>query len=194
MRFTFDNNYFNDRYQGIPVDGYTAMVQRMLHGVEVRLNVDFLADKEGYMALADRVVYTGPVDAFFGGQLGWLAYRSLRYETEVLDMENYQGNAVVNYTDADTPYTRVIEHKHFAFGTQAKTVVTREYPLEWTPGAEAYYPVNDEKNQALHEAYKAIADREKNVLFGGRLGEYKYYDMDKVIEKALSDSQHALRP
>ena len=185
VRFTYDNNYFNALYQGIPDGGYTAMVEKMLEGIEVRLNVDYLADRENLNALADKVVYTGPVDAYFGYRLGALQYRSVRFETEVLDTDNYQGNAVVNYTDAETPYTRIIEHKHFEFGTQPKTVISREYSTEWHQGDEPYYPVNDEKNGALYAKYKALADAETKVIFGGRLGEYKYYDMDKVIEAAL---------
>ena len=185
VRLTFDNNYFNALYQGIPDGGYTAMVEKMLEGIEVRLNVDYLADRESLNALADKVVYTGPVDAYFGYRLGALQYRSVRFETEVLDTDNYQGNAVVNYTDAETPYTRIIEHKHFEFGTQPKTVISREYSAEWKKGDEPYYPVNDEKNGALYAQYKALADAEPGVIFGGRLGEYKYYDMDKVIEVAL---------
>ena len=186
VRFIYDNNYFNALYQGIPVGGYTAMVEKMLEGAEVRLGVDYLADKAAWDALAGKVVYTGPIDAYFGYKLGALAYRSVRFETETLDMENYQGNAVVNYTDADTPYTRIIEHKHFEFGTQPKTVISREYSAEWKVGDEPYYPVNDEANGALYQQYKALAEGEEKVLFGGRLGEYKYYDMDKVIEAALA--------
>ena len=185
VRFTYDDNYFNALYQGIPNGGYTAMVEKMLAGTEVRLNVDYLADKAALDALAEKVVYTGPVDAYFGYRLGALQYRSVRFETEVLDTDNYQGNAVVNYTDAETPYTRIIEHKHFEFGTQPKTVISREYSAEWKKGDEPYYPVNDEKNSALYAQYKALADAEPGVIFGGRLGEYKYYDMDKVIEVAL---------
>ena len=186
VRFTYDNNYFNALYQGIPNGGYTAMVERMLEGVEVRLGVDYLAEKPALDALAERVVYTGAIDAYFGYRLGALEYRSVRFETEVLDTDNYQGNAVVNYTDAETPYTRIIEHKHFEFGTQPKTVISREYSAEWKVGDEPYYPVNDEKNGALYAHYKALAEGEKNVRFGGRLGEYRYYDMDKVIESALA--------
>ena len=186
VRFIYDNNYFNALYQGIPVGGYTAMVEKMLEGAEVKLGVDYLADKAAWDAVADKVVYTGPIDAYFGYKLGALAYRSVRFETETLDMENYQGNAVVNYTDADTPYTRIIEHKHFEFGTQPKTVISREYSAEWKVGDEPYYPVNDEANGALYQQYKALAEGEEKVLFGGRLGEYKYYDMDKVIEAALA--------
>ena len=192
VRLTFDNNYFNALYQGIPDGGYTAMVEKMLEGIEVRLNVDYLADRENLNALADKVVYTGPVDAYFGYRLGALQYRSVRFETEVLDTDNYQGNAVVNYTDAETPYTRIIEHKHFEFGTQPKTVISREYSAEWKPGDEPYYPVNDEKNGALYAKYKALADAETKVIFGGRLGEYKYYDMDKVIEAALDAAAREL--
>ena len=186
VRFIYDNNYFNALYQGIPVGGYTAMVEKMLEGAEVKLGVDYLADKAAWDAVADKVVYTGPIDAYFGYKLGALAYRSVRFETETLDMENYQGNAVVNYTDSETPYTRIIEHKHFEFGTQPKTVISREYSAEWKVGDEPYYPVNDEANGALYQQYKALAEGEEKVLFGGRLGEYKYYDMDKVIEAALA--------
>lgn len=193
VRFTYDNNYFNALYQGIPNGGYTAMVEGMLEGTEVRLGVDYLQEKESLDALADRVVYTGPIDAYFGYRLGALEYRSVRFETEVLDTDNYQGNAVVNYTDAETPYTRIIEHKHFEFGTQPKTVISREYSAEWKVGDEPYYPVNDDKNGALYAQYRALADGEKNVLFGGRLGEYRYYDMDKVIESALTAVREELR-
>lgn len=192
VRFTYDNNYFNALYQGIPNGGYTAMVERMLEGTEVRLGVDYLEDKAQLDALAEQVIYTGPVDAYFGYRLGALEYRSVRFETEVLDMENYQGNAVVNYTDAETPYTRIIEHKHFEFGTQPKTVISREYSAEWKPGEEPYYPVNDEKNDSLYREYKKLADAQDGVLFGGRLGEYKYYDMDKVIAAALDAAEKAL--
>ena len=184
VRFIYDNNYFNALYQGIPVGGYTALVEKMLAGAEVKLGVDYLADKAAWDAVADKVVYTGPIDAYFGYRLGALAYRSVRFETETLDLENYQGNAVVNYTDADTPYTRIIEHKHFEFGNQPKTVISREYSAEWKVGDEPYYPVNDAANGELYQKYKALAEGEANVLFGGRLGEYKYYDLDKVIEAA----------
>ncbi len=189
VRLTYDNNYFNDLYQGIPVEGYTALVEKLLEGIEVRLNTDYLADKDFWNAQAETVVYTGPVDAYFDYKLGALQCRSVRFETEVLDIDNYQGNAVVNYTDAETPYTRIIEHKHFVFGTQPKTVISKEYSTEWKPGDEPYYPVNDEKNGALYARYKALADAEQNVIFGGRLGEYKYYDMDKVIASALDKIQ-----
>lgn len=188
VRLTFDNNYFNALYQGIPNEGYTALVANMLEGVEVLLNVDYLAEREALSALARKVVYTGPIDAYFGYRLGALQYRSVRFETETLDMPNYQGNAVINYTDAETPYTRIIEHKHFVFGSTepgTKTVISREYSAEWKPGDEPYYPVNDEENGALYARYRELADALPNVLFGGRLGEYKYYDMDRVIEAAL---------
>lgn len=188
VRFTFDNNYFNALYQGIPEEGYTALVANLLQGIEVRLNTDYLADRAALDALACKVVYTGPIDAYFDYKLGTLQYRSVRFETEVLDMPNYQGNAVINYTDAETPYTRIIEHKHFVFGSTepgTKTVISREYSAEWKPGDEPYYPVNDEENGALYARYKELADAQPQVLFGGRLGEYKYYDMDRVIEVAL---------
>ena len=186
VRFTFDNNYFNALYQGIPTEGYTALVQRLLEGVEVRLETDYLAERGKWDRLADKVLYTGPVDAYFDYRLGALSYRSIRLETEVLDMPNYQGVAVMNYTDRETPWTRVIEHKWFDFGEQPKTVISREYSVEWTPGAEPYYPVNDEKNQALYQNYRRLAEMERGVLFGGRLGEYRYYDMDATIAKALA--------
>lgn len=185
VRFIYDNNYFNARYQGIPEDGYTSLVERLLEGIEVRLNVDFLEKREEFSRIAGKIVYTGPIDAYFGYSLGALQYRSLRFETEILDVENYQGNAVVNYTDSETPYTRVIEHKHFAFGIQEKTVITREYSAEWQQGDEPYYPINDAPNSALYEAYCKLAEQEKDVIFGGRLGEYRYYDMDAVIRAAL---------
>ena len=185
VRLTFDNNYFNALYQGIPMGGYTRMVEKMLEGIEVRLNVDYLEHKAELDALADQVVYTGPIDAYFGYRLGTLEYRSVRFETEVLDIPNFQGNAAVNYTDRETPWTRIIEHKWFEFGTQPKTVISREYSSEWKPGDEPYYPVNDEKNGTLYLRYKELAAREDKVIFGGRLGEYKYYDMDAVIASAL---------
>ena len=195
VRFTYDNNYFNARHQGIPEDGYTALVERMLEGIPVRLHTDFLRQREELSALAERVLYTGPIDAYFDYRLGALEYRSLRFETELLDTDNYQGNAVVNYTDAETPYTRIIEHKHFVCGTQPKTVITREYSAEWRPGDEPYYPVNDGKNAALYQAYRALAQREQRVIFGGRLGEYRYYDMDQVVRAALdcAREQNAVR-
>ncbi len=185
VRFIYDNNYFNDRYQGIPEGGYTAMVAKLLEGCEVRLNTDYLADKEKFDAMGERVVFTGCIDEYFGYCYGPLKYRAVRFETEVLDCDNFQGNAVVNYTDADTPYTRIIEHKHFEFGTQPKTVISREYSAEWQVGEEAYYPVNNEETKELYERYRSKAEQEKKVLFGGRLGEFRYYDMDKVIRSAL---------
>lgn len=185
VRLTFDNNYFNALYQGIPVGGYTEMTANMLADIEVRLGVDYLENREEWNSKADKIIYTGPIDAYFGYEMGTLEYRSVRFETEILDKPNFQGNAVVNYTDRETPWTRIIEHKWFEFGTQPKTVISREYSSEWKPGDEPYYPVNDEKNGALYLAYKKKADHEKKVIFGGRLGEYKYYDMDAVIESAL---------
>ena len=191
VRLTFDNNYFNALYQGIPVGGYTKMVANLLDGIEVKLGVDYFDNKAGYDAMAEKVVYTGAIDAYFDYKLGELEYRSVRFETEVLDMPNYQGNAAVNYTDAESPYTRIIEHKWFEFGKDAngndlpKTVISREYSSEWKLGDEPYYPVNDEKNGALYAQYKELADKEENIIFGGRLGEYKYYDMDAVIASAL---------
>lgn len=191
LRFVFDNNYFNDPYQGIPVGGYNVLTERLLEGADVLLNTDYLARKAEFDAMADKVVYTGSIDEYFGFRLGHLQYRTVRFETETLDTPNYQGNAVINYTSAAIPYTRMIEHKHFAmFGAQVydcpKTVVSREYSTEWQPGMEPFYPVNDARNSALYEQYAALAQEEKHVLFGGRLAEYKYYDMDKVIEKALN--------
>jgi len=191
VRLTFDNNYFNALYQGIPIGGYTRMVERMLDGVDVRLSVDYLQNREALDALAKTTVYTGPIDAFYAYRFGPLEYRSVRFETELLDMPNYQGNAAVNYTDRETPWTRIIEHKWFQFGKDddgrdlPKTVISREYSSAWKPGDEPYYPVNDEKNAALCAHYRALADREQRVIFGGRLGEYKYYDMDQVIAAAL---------
>ena len=198
VRFTFDNNYFNALYQGIPIGGYTAMVERMLEGIECRTGVDYFADRENLNALADTVVYTGAVDAYFDYRLGYLEYRSVRFETELLDMPNFQGNAAVNYTDRETPWTRIIEHKWFEFGRDAegkelpKTVISREYSAEWKPGDEPYYPVNDDRNSALYAQYKKLAEQEKHVLFGGRLGEYRYYDMDQVILAALEKAEACL--
>lgn len=191
VRFTYDNNYFNALYQGIPIGGYTAMVSNMLDGIDVMLGEDYLADRERFNSMAEKVVYTGAIDAYFDFCEGALAYRSVRFETELLDMPNFQGNAAVNYTDAKTPWTRIIEHKWFEFGKDTdgnelpKTVISREYSSEWKPGDEPYYPVNDDENAALYAKYKALADKEEKVLFGGRLGEYKYYDMDAVILAAL---------
>lgn len=195
VRLTFDNNYFNALYQGIPVGGYTRLVENLLEGIEVRLGVDYLENKAELDALAEKVVYTGPIDAYYGYKLGALEYRSVRFETELLDIPNFQGNAAVNYTDAETPYTRIIEHKWFTFGKDErgndlpKTVISREYSSEWHPGDEPYYPVNDEKNSALYAKYKALAEQEEKVIFGGRLGEYKYYDMDAVIAAALAAAE-----
>ena len=185
LRFIYDNNYFNDRYQGIPIGGYTKIVEKMLDGIEVRLNTNYLDNREEFDAMADKIVYTGMIDQFYDYKLGVLEYRSVRFETEELPMENYQGNAVVNYTEREVPYTRIIEHKHFEFGKQPTTIISREYSSEWKKGDEPYYPVNNDKNNALYQQYKELADKEHKVIFGGRLGEYKYYDMDKVIEVAL---------
>ena len=198
VRLTFDNNYFNALYQGIPIGGYTQLVEYLLEGIEVRLNTDYLEQKEALDRLAETVVYTGPIDAYFGYSLGALEYRSVRFETEVLDIPNFQGNAAVNYTDRETPWTRIIEHKWFEFGKDEqgqdlpKTVISREYSSEWKPGDEPYYPVNDEKNGALYAEYKKLADAEQNVIFGGRLAEYRYYDMDAVIASALKKSEEVL--
>lgn len=185
LRFTYDNNYFNDRYQGIPMGGYTRIIEKLLEGAEVRTGVDYLKERETYECAAGKIVFTGMIDEYYGYRLGALEYRSVRFETEVLDCDNYQGNAVVNYTDREVPYTRIIEHKHFEFGTQKKTVISREYSSEWKVGDEPYYPVNDEKNSGLYEKYASLAAGEDNVIFGGRLGAYRYYDMDKVIASAL---------
>lgn len=198
VRLTFDNNYFNALYQGIPIGGYTRLVEHLLEGMEVRLNTDYLEKKEELDRLAETVVYTGPIDAYFGYSLGALEYRSVRFETEVLDIPNFQGNAAVNYTDRETPWTRIIEHKWFEFGKDEqgqelpKTVISREYSSEWKPGDEPYYPVNDEKNGALYAEYKKLADAEQNVIFGGRLAEYRYYDMDAVIASALQKIEEVL--
>ncbi len=198
VRFTFDNNYFNALYQGIPIGGYTRMVENMLDGIEVRLSTDYLKEKEELDKLASNVVYTGPIDEYFGYKLGTLEYRSVRFETEVLDMPNYQGNAAVNYTDEKNPYTRIIEHKWFEFGKDEngnelpKTVISREYSSEWKPGDDPYYPVNDEKNSLLYAEYKKLAEELDGVIFGGRLGEYKYYDMDAVVAAALDKAEERL--
>ena len=186
VRFTFDNNYFRDRFQGIPEEGYTSMVEKMLEGIEVLLNTDFLKQKDEFEAVADKVIFTGPIDAYFDYVHGALNYRSVRFETEILPISNYQGVAVINYNEREVPFTRIIEHKHFAFGTQEKTVISREYPSEWQLGVEPYYPVNDAQNTALYERYKALADQQDKVRFAGRLGQYKYFDMDKVIAEALA--------
>lgn len=193
VRFTYDNNYFNDDYQGIPVEGYTKMIECMLDGVEVKLEEDFLKNREAYMELADKIVYTGMIDEYYNYCYGELEYRSLKFETEVIKgEENYQGNAVVNYTEYEVPFTRIIEHKHFTYGTQPDTVITREYPKTWSKGDEPYYPMNDEKNLKLYEKYADLAAKEGNVIFGGRLGMYKYYDMDDTIEAALNCVQAEL--
>jgi UDP-galactopyranose mutase len=198
VRLTFDNNYFNALYQGIPVGGYTQMVANMLDGIEVRLQTDYFAQKEALDGLAKKVIYTGPIDAYFDFALGTLEYRSVRFENELLDIPNFQGNAAVNYTDRETPFTRIIEHKWFTFGKDEegndlpKTVISREYSSEWNPGDEPYYPVNDEKNTARYAAYKELAAKERHVIFGGRLGEYKYYDMDAVIASALQLAKEEL--
>ena len=193
FRFTYDNNYFNDRYQGIPIGGYTKIVEKMLEGSDVLLDTDyfeFIKDNEG---IADKVLFTGMIDEYYDFCYGHLEYRTVRFETEVLDCDNYQGNAVVNYTDREVPYTRIIEHKHFEFGKQEKTIISREYSTEWEPGMEPYYPVNNERNNDLFEKYKALADKEEKVIFGGRLGNYKYYDMDKVIIAALEAVEKYVR-
>ena len=192
VRFTYNNNYFNDRYQGIPVKGYTELIEKLLEGCDVKLNTNFLDDREHYTSLADKVLYTGPIDEYYKYSLGKLEYRSLKFETEVLDMENYQGVAVVNYTKREVPYTRIIEHKHFNFGSQPKTVITKEYPTDWKEGMEPYYPINDEKNVALYKKYSELA-RKEGVLFGGRLAEYKYYDMDDTVEAALKLSEKNIK-
>ncbi|MCW6062185.1 UDP-galactopyranose mutase [Clostridium sporogenes] len=193
VRFTYDNNYFNDTYQGIPMGGYNPIIERMLENCEVRLNVDFFKHRKELEAIAEKIVYTGMIDEFYDYKYGILEYRSLRFETEVLDLENYQGNAVVNYTDKETFYTRVIEHKHFEFGTQQKTIVTKEYPSEWKKGDEPYYPINDKKNIRLYEKYKDLAMKEDKILFGGRLTDYKYYDMHHIVGKALKKVKEEFR-
>ncbi|MEG2050932.1 MAG: UDP-galactopyranose mutase [Oscillospiraceae bacterium] len=185
VRYTYDNNYFSDRYQGIPVEGYTVLIEKLLEGCEIRLGTDFLQNKDEYMRIADKVIYTGTIDSFYNYQFGQLSYRSLRFENSTLAMENFQGVAVVNYTERDIPFTRIIEHKHFNFGKQTKTIITKEYPSDWQEGMEPYYPVNDEINNNLYAKYKALAEKENSIYFGGRLAQYKYYDMDKTIEEAL---------
>ena len=193
VRYTYDNNYFNDRFQGIPIGGYNQIIEKMLEGVDVELNCDFNIWFDKDQKIAEKVIYTGAIDEYFNYELGHLEYRSLKFETEKLECENYQGVAVMNYTDSETPYTRLIEHKHFEFGKQSVTYITKEYPHGWKPGEEAYYPVNDDKNQKLYEQYKELAEKENNIIFGGRLGEYKYYDMDKVIERALNLAEKELK-
>ena len=186
VRLTFDNNYFNDKYQGIPVGGYNKIIEKMLENVDVRLNTNFFENREELENIADKIVFTGMIDEFYNYKFGTLEYRSLRFEHEVLEEENHQGNAVVNYTEYEIPYTRIIEHKHFEYGTQPKTVITREYPATWTKGDEPYYPINNDKNNELYDKYKELADKEERVIFGGRLAQYKYYDMHHVIEQALN--------
>lgn len=185
VRFTFDNNYFNDSYQGIPIGGYNKLIDGLLQGIETRTDTDFFKDRKYFESQADKIVFTGAIDEFYNYQFGRLEYRTIRLETEIIDCENFQGNAVVNYTEREVPYTRIIEHKHFEFGTQPKTVISKEYSSEWKEGNEPYYPINDEKNNSLYLKYKEMADKESNVIFGGRLAEYKYYDMDKIVEQAL---------
>ena len=194
VRFTYDNNYFNDSYQGIPIGGYTAIIEKMLQGIDVRLNIDFIENREELEKIANKIVYTGQIDKFYNYCYGELEYRSLRFETEILDMDNYQGNAVVNYTEYEIPYTRIIEHKHFeSTENDKKTIITKEYPDTWSREKEPYYPVNDEKNSELFDKYRKLAENENNVIFGGRLGQYKYYDMDKVIEEALNCAQKEIK-
>ena len=186
VRFTYDNNYFNDKYQGIPEGGYTRIIEKMLDGIEVKLNYDYCEHRGELENISEKIIFTGPIDQYYNYCFGELEYRSVRFETEVLDIENYQGNAVVNYTEYEVPYTRIIEHKHFEYGTQPKTVISREYPDTWNKNKEPYYPINDDKNNELYEKYKKLADKDEKIVFGGRLGQYKYYDMNKVIEEALN--------
>lgn len=192
VRFTYDNNYFNDKYQGIPIGGYNKLIDGLLDGIEVRLNVDFFTQREELTRLADKIVFTGKIDEYYNNQFGSLEYRSLKFETKTLDQTNFQGNAVINYTESQIPYTRIIEHKHFEFGTQKKTVITYEYPDEWSPGKESYYPVNDDKNNAIYNQYKRLSEKDDSVIFGGRLAEYKYYDMHQIIASALKKSNDFL--
>ncbi|MEY4433613.1 MAG: hypothetical protein RLZZ44_1747 [Bacteroidota bacterium] len=192
VRFTYDNNYFNDKYQGIPIGGYNKLIEGLLDGIEVQLNVDFFAQREELSKLADKIVFTGKIDEFYNNQFGSLEYRSLKFDTKTLDQPNFQGNAVINYTESEIPYTRIIEHKHFEFGTQKKTVITYEYPDEWSLGKESYYPVNDDKNNSIYNQYKKLSEKDKNVIFGGRLAEYKYYDMHQIIGSALKKSKDSL--
>lgn len=192
VRFTYDNNYFNDKYQGIPIGGYNKLIDGLLDGIEVRLNVDFFTQREELTRLADKIVFTGKIDEYYNNQFGSLEYRSLKFESKTLDQTNFQGNAVINYTESQIPYTRIIEHKHFEFGTQKKTVITYEYPDEWSPGKESYYPVNDDKNNAIYNQYKKLSEKDDSVIFGGRLAEYKYYDMHQIIASALKKSNDFL--
>ena len=193
VRFTYDNNYFNDTYQGIPIGGYTKIIEKMLEGIEVKLGTDFFENRKELEGLADKIVFTGMIDEFYNYKFGTLEYRSLRFEHEILNEENHQGNAVVNYTEYEVPYTRIIEHKHFEYGNQPKTVITREYPAKWGKGDEPYYPINNEKNNTMYNKYKELADNETNTIFGGRLAEYKYYDMHNVIEQALKCVKEELK-
>lgn len=193
VRFTYDNNYFNDTYQGIPIGGYTKIIEKMLEGIEVRLECDFFKNRQEFQKIADKIVFTGMIDEFYNYEFGTLEYRSLRFEHEILNEENHQGNAVVNYTEYEIPYTRIIEHKHFEYGTQPKTVITREYPATWKKGDEPYYPINNERNNNMYAKYKELADKESNVIFGGRLAQYKYYDMHHVIEQALNTVEKELK-
>lgn len=192
VRFTYDNNYFNDKYQGIPTGGYNKLIEGLLEGIETKTNVDFFQEKEYYKSIAEKIVFTGKIDEYFNYKYGKLSYRSLEFEHQKLDIDNYQGNAVVNYTEAEVPYTRILEHKHFEFGKQDKTIITKEYPKEWTEGSEPYYPVNDEENSVKYSKYKKLSEKETNIIFGGRLAEYKYYDMHQVIASALSKSKQEL--
>ena len=185
VRFIYDNNYFDDLYQGIPIGGYTQIIEKMLKGIEVRLNCDFFKNRGELENISEKIIFTGPIDKYYDYKYGELEYRSLRFETEILDKENYQGNAVVNYTEYDVPYTRIIEHKHFEYCTKPKTVITREYPDKWVQGKEPYYTMNDERNTKLYEQYKELASQDSKIIFGGRLGQYRYFDMDKTIEEAL---------
>jgi UDP-galactopyranose mutase len=192
VRFTFDNNYFNDSYQGIPIGGYNKLIDKLLVGIETKTGIDFFDNRTYWESIADKIVYTGKIDEWYNYRFGWLEYRTVRFETETLECENYQGNAVINYTEYKVPYTRIIEHKHFEFGDQPKTVISKEYSAEWTEGAEPFYPINDKKNTGLYAQYYELAQKEKNVIFGGRLAEYTYYDMDKVIERALETATEKL--
>ena len=193
VRFTYDNNYFNDTYQGIPIGGYTKIIEKMLNGIDIQLEADFFKEREKFEGIAEKIVFTGMIDEFYDYKFGTLEYRSLRFEHENLDEENYQGNAVVNYTEYEIPYTRIIEHKHFEYGTQPKTVITREYPTKWSKGDEPYYPINNDRNNNMYAKYKELADKELNVIFGGRLAQYKYYDMHHVIEQALNTVKKELK-
>ena len=193
VRFTYDNNYFNDTYQGIPIGGYTQIIEKLLHGIDLKLNYDYFDHRNELKNIAKKIIFTGPIDKFYDYKFGKLEYRSLKFETEILDVDNYQGNAVVNYTDLEIPYTRIIEHKHFEFNTQSnKTIITREYPDFANENKEIYYPINNDKNNSLYEKYKTLANNDKNIIFGGRLGQYKYYDMHKVIEEALACAKNEL--